>query len=379
MTTSLHWRTTAAAVAATFVLTACGGGGGGDSPATPATPGGTGTTTPNPTPTPTPTPTTPTTPADPTPVVPSPTPDPTPTNPTPTDPAPAPTPAPNPNAPAPGEGETGAPVVTGSIAVDGRNWINFRRAQIGMPVTAENAQINNAALGHSEYLRLNETITHDQIAGRPGFTGAQLGARLTAAGYTMPTNQGYAYGEVISGSQRSCGSCMAEELITAIYHRFVIFEPMFREIGTGATTAASGYNYFTADFATRNGFTTGIAANTLVVWPFNGQTRVPNYFLSDTEQPDPIQGYNAVGYPISVHANLNAPVTVTSFTVRQRGASTDLVTRTVNPLTADVKTAASIVPLAVLLPSTTYDVSFVGKVNNVAVTRNWSFTTAAVQ
>jgi len=361
MTTSLHWRTTAAAVAATFVLTACGGGGGGDSPATPATPGSTGTTTPNPAPT------TPTTPADPTPVVPAPTPDPVPT----------PTPTPNPNAPEPGIGEAGAPVVTGDIAVDGRNWINFRRAQIGMPVTTENAAINNAAVGHSNYLRLNNTISHDQVAGRQGFTGADLGARLVSATYTMPTNEGYAYGEVISGSQRSCGSCMAEELITAIYHRFVIFEPMFRDIGTGAATAANGYNYFTADFATRNGFGPGIAANTLVVWPFNGQARVPTYFLSDTEQPDPIPEFNAVGYPISVHTNLNAEITVTSFTVQQRGGS-NLVTRTVNPL-AGRKTAASIVPLGVLLPSTTYDVSFVGKVNNVAVTRNWSFTTAAVQ
>ena len=212
-----------------------------------------------------------------------------------------------------------APTQTGNIAVDGRNWINYRRGQIGVPQVPENAQINNAALGHSEYLRVNNLMSHDQVAGRQGFTGADLGARLNAAGYTLRADRGYAYGEVISGSRNGSGFYMAEELITAIYHRFVIFEPMFREIGTGAATAGSGYRYFTADFASRDGFGPGIARGTLVTWPFNGQTQVVPNFFSNTEQPDPVPNANEVGYPISVHTNLDANVTVTSFTVRPRG------------------------------------------------------------
>jgi len=266
-----------------------------------------------------------------------------------------------------------APAQTGNIAVDGRNWINYRRGQIGVPQVPENAQINNAALGHSEYLRVNNLMSHDQVAGRQGFTGADLGARLNAAGYTLRADRGYAYGEVISGSRNGSGFYMAEELITAIYHRFVIFEPMFREIGTGAATASSGYRYFTADFASRDGFGPGIARGTLVTWPFNGQTQVVPNFFSNTEQPDPVPNANEVGYPISVHTNLDANVTVTSFTVRPRGGS-DLAVLRVVPL-SDNKPAAAIIPLQPLRGDTAYDVSFTGTINGAAVTRTWSFTT----
>ena len=267
-----------------------------------------------------------------------------------------------------------APAQTNNIAVDGRNWINYRRSQAGVPVVTENAQINNAALGHSEYLRTNNVMGHDQIAGRPGFTGVTLGDRLKAAGYTLPSS-GYAYGEIISGTTNSSGFFMAEELVTAIYHRFVMFEPKFREIGTGAATATNRYNYFTADFAARGGFGPGIASNAVVVWPFNGQTQVTPNFESDTEQPDPVPDRNNVGYPISVHANIDAPVTVQTFSVRPRGGANLQVQSVVPSGSASQRTAAAIVPLDPLRAATTYDVSFAGTVNGAPVSREWSFTT----
>ena len=281
--------------------------------------------------------------------------------------------APSPAAPEPtATPGTAAPVLTGNIALDGRSWINYRRTQAGVPAVTQNVQIDNAALGHSEYQRVNNLMSHDQEPGRQGFTGADLGERLNAAGYTLERERGYAYGEVISGTNNRSGFFMVEELITAIYHRFVIFEPMFRELGTGAATSASGYNYFTADFASRNGYGPGIARGALVTWPFNGQTGVAPNFFSNTEQPDPVPDRNEVGYPVSVHANLDATLAVTTFTVRPRGGAALQVLR-VDPLGS--KTAASIVPLLPLRAATTYEVDFTGTVNGVAVTRAWSFTT----
>lgn len=266
------------------------------------------------------------------------------------------------------------PVATNNIAVDGRNWINYRRAQAGVPTVTENAQINIAALGHSEYLRTNNLMSHDQKPGTPGFTGATLLDRLNAAGYTIPAT-GFAYGEVISGATNGSGFYMAEELITAIYHRFVMFEPKFREIGTGAATSASRYNYFTADFATRGGFGPGIAANSVVIWPFSGQTGVTPNFYSDSEEPDPVPNINNVGYPISVHANIDSTVAMQTFTVRPRGGA-NLPVQVVNSsATAAERTAIAIVPLAPLAAATTYEVSFSGTVNGSPVTRDWSFTT----
>lgn len=271
--------------------------------------------------------------------------------------------------------EPGAPAMVNNVSTDGANWINYRRAQIGMPVLTRNALIDRAAQGHSDYQKANDTVTHDQTAGKPGFTGAHLLDRLKAADYTF-ANASYAYGEVISATTNNSGFFMAEELITAIYHRFVIFEPQFKEIGTGSATTSAGYTYFTSDFAANNGYGPGLGQGGLVAWPFNGQTKVVPNFFSDYESPDPVAGVNEVGYPVSVHADINATVAVQSFTLRPRGGAdvaVKLLKAGSDPDTP--KSAAAIVPLAVLKANTIYDVSFSGTVDGVAVSRSWFFTT----
>lgn len=270
--------------------------------------------------------------------------------------------------------EPGAPAFTNNTAQDGMNWINYRRAQIGVPVLLANAQITVAAQGHSDYQRINNIVSHEQTAGKPGFTGVDLGARLAAAGYVLGGAR--AYGEVISATNNNSGFYMAEELITAIYHRFVMFEPRFKEIGTGAASASNGYTYLTADFAANNGYGPGIGAGKLAVWPFAGQTAVSTNFLSDLESPDPVPNANEVGYPISVHADITSTLTVQSFTVTPRGGAS-LATRLLSTATDTHTTSsvAAIVPLAVLKAATTYDVGFAGTIDGMPVSKAWSFTT----
>ncbi len=313
---------------------------------------------------------------------------PAPTSPANPDPLTPPAPAPDtPAVPA----APGAPLATGNIAVDGREWLNYRRGQVGMSTLTRSAVIDIAAQGHSDYQRINNLITHDQVAGKEGFTGVDVNARLAAAGYRFNTAASRAYGEVISAAGNGSGQYMAEELITAVYHRFVIFEPIFKEIGTGAATTPQGYNYFTANFTANNGYGAGLLGDQVAVWPFNGQTSVPRNFFSDTERPDPVpdtadRKYNEVGYPISVHANIDLTIRVTSFTVRPRGGA-DLAVRLLSHANdANTgKSSAGIVPLAPLTANTVYDVNFTGSTNLITnagavvrttpVTRTWSFTT----
>lgn len=272
--------------------------------------------------------------------------------------------------------EPGEPALTNNIPQDGMNWINYRRGQAGMPVVTRNELLDRAAAGHSEYQKANNVVTHVQTVGKPGFTGVNQGDRMLAAGYSYK-NGSYAFGEVISATSSGSGFYMAEELITAIYHRFVIFEPKFKEVGTGAATTASGYTYFTANFAATNGYGPGIGSPNLVTWPFNGQVKVATNFFSDYEAPDPVPDVNEVGYPVSVHADIDVNVVVQSFTIRPRGGA-DLETRLIREgevAREPTSSAASIVPLTVLKPNTIYDVTFTGTLNNVATTRAWSFTT----
>jgi uncharacterized protein YkwD len=271
--------------------------------------------------------------------------------------------------------DPGAPALTNDIATDGRNWINYRRAQFGMPALAQNTTVDIASQGHSEYQRTNNTVAHTQTPGKEGFTGVTLLDRLTAAGYIF-ANTNHAYGEVISATSDQNGAFMAEELITAIYHRFVIFEPVFKEIGTGAATTSSGYAYFTADFTANNGYGPGVAAGTVAVWPFNGQAQVPPNFFSDNELPDPVPDVNEVGYPISVHANINSVLTVQNFSVRPHGGAAlnvRTLTKGLDPETP--QSAAAIIPMSRLAAATTYDVAFAGTVDGTPVSRTWSFTT----
>jgi uncharacterized protein YkwD len=269
--------------------------------------------------------------------------------------------------------QPGAPTATGDTAADGFAWFNYRRSQIGLATLTRNARIDTAALGHSNYLLLNNTVSHDQVPGNPGFTGVATGNRLAAAGYQVAGQS--AYGEVISAAGERSGFFHAEELITAIYHRFLVFEPVFREMGVGATSTTN-YTYFTTNFAASNGYATGVARGSVAVYPADGQAAIPVSFMSDTESPDPVPNQNEVGYPISVHANISSVLTVTSFTVKPRGGSNlsvRLLATAVDSHTPPA--AAAIVPLARLSAGTTYEVSFSGTVDSVAVTRNWSFTT----
>jgi uncharacterized protein YkwD len=299
--------------------------------------------------------------------------------------------------------EAGAPAMTGDIATDGFNWFNFRRQQLAMPTLARNGLIDAAALGHSNYQALNNTITHDQTAGNPGFTGTDIPARLAAAGYMLsPTS--FAFGEVISKTSGLTGFDSADELIRAIYHRFVIFEPMFKEGGAGAATASNGATYFTTDFVANNGFGPGIGAGQIVNYPFDQQQRIATSFDHGTETPDPCpQCQGSVGYPVSVHANLTQRIDVASqgFTIMPIGSSSPLPTLLLSYATDPGSasephptpiSAAAIIPLTPLAANTRYQVRFSGTICSadinsdspayntcvstpVALTRSWTFTT----
>lgn len=270
--------------------------------------------------------------------------------------------------------EPNAPQATGNTSTDTFNWFNFRRRQMGLSEVVRSRVADTAAQGHSDYQKLNDTITHTQISGKPGFTGVTVLDRLNAAGYVFDQNR-YGYGEVIAAIGGNSGFYAAQGLVDAIYHRFVIFEPIFKEAGAGTGSVPDGYTYVTTKFAA-NGFGPGLGQGKVAVYPFANQQNVPVNFFSDREIPDPVPDQNEVGYPISVHADGSATVAVQSFTVRPRGGS--LLSARLLTKATDTDTSASvaaIVPTAVLSAGTAYDVQFIGTVDGISVNRSWSFTT----
>ena len=272
--------------------------------------------------------------------------------------------------------DASAPVLTNNVANDGFNWINYRRAQAGVGALARNNMLDRSAQAHSDYQRMNNTVTHDEDPAKPGFTGATVEVRVQAAGYTLVP--AYASGEIIAATTNNSGFYMAEELVTAIYHRFVMFEPLFKDMGAGAATTSANYTYFTTNLGATRGYSPGLPSHTIATWPINGQTGVQPNFFSNYEEPDPVPNIDEVGYPISVHANLTETLAVQSFTVRSRGGASNLQTRLLvkgqDPNTT-MSSVAAIVPLAPLAAQTTYDVSFTGTADGTPVSKTWSFTT----
>lgn len=270
--------------------------------------------------------------------------------------------------------EPSAPAAVNDTAADGLAWFNYRRQQIGLSAMSRNPQLDQAALAHSTYQQRNNVISHDETPGLPGYTGSDLGQRLSAAAYRFTSNR-YAYGEVISATGSNSGFAAAEDLITAIYHRFVIFEPAFYAAGGGSASVSGGYTYFTANFAA-DGLDRGLGRGRFVVYPRPDQQGVPANFFSDREMPDPVPDRNEVGFPISVHADITSSVVVNSFSVTPAGAAPVAVKLLTSVTDSETPASvAAIVPLAPLPAGTAHQVRFTGTVDGVAVDRSWSFTT----
>jgi uncharacterized protein YkwD len=104
--------------------------------------------------------------------------------------------------------DASAPKLINNIATDGLNWINYRRSQVGMSTLTRNGRIDIAAQGHSDYQRINNIVSHDEVPGKQGYTGTILQDRLAAASYVIqPSN---AIGEVISETTHASGLYMSD-------------------------------------------------------------------------------------------------------------------------------------------------------------------------
>lgn len=274
--------------------------------------------------------------------------------------------------------ESGAPVLTGDVASDGLNWLNFRRQQAGLASLARSSTIDRAALDHANYQQTHNLVSHVQTAGLSGYTGVTAEARLRAVGYVF-NDQAYADGEVIAALATRDGFAAADSLLSAIYHRFTMLEPAFSEAGTGAATRPGGYTWLTINVVAngaRVGPTASPGADRFTTWPLAQQKNVRISFFSDQETPDPVPGRDEVGYPVSVHADMQSTIKVIRFTIGPTGGSAlpvRLLTADDDPETP--ASAAAIIPLSPLRTATDYDVLFEGTVDGVATTRNWSFST----
>lgn len=252
------------------------------------------------------------------------------------------------------------------------NRVNYHRHLAGADPVSLQSQISAAAQAHADYLTLHQNAAHEEIYGLSGFTGQWSSNRMTYQGYKWS-----AAGEVISfGNDAQAG---VDSLIAAIYHRFILLNPAYSEIGIGDADHAISTLCQVIDLGQPADISPPAA--TMTLYPADGQTEVPTTFNSNDEIPDPAPNHGLVGYPVSIQFSAEHNVTLSSFTIRNNRASDpNLDTILLQPGSNSSMPLSNrnfaLIPTSPLQADSTYEVFFSATVNGAPFVTSWNFTTS---
>lgn len=190
-----------------------------------------------------------------------------------------------------------APADAPEQAVAALAVVNNYRVPAGAGCATMVPEINKAATAHCAYYAMFAmgdmcvANPHLEVTGCAGFTGATPGDRMKAAGYSS-----FGGGEVMAFVNSAQGS--VDTWVNSVWHRVPILDPWTTHLGYGssATKACD-----TIDFGRG---TTPAPNNTVVVYPYDGQTNIPLAFNGQYEGPmPPMPGTGwPSSAPISVYA-----------------------------------------------------------------------------
>lgn len=297
----------------------------------------------------------------------------------------------------PGQLQTSVPALT--YAASGEEYafvaaFNDFRHKLGLGLLAQNAMLDKSAGNHLQYVLANgvnyggsvdfnavdpasgRQMFHIETVGLPLFTGVNELDRAKAAGYT-----GTYAGESGTYGGGKGASVAFEALVKTVYHRAGLMFQGPTDIGIAVGQDRSQTFVVEVGFA-KPQFN---ASDYLGVYPADHQNGVG--LNAGVELPNPfpdLSVFNAdfptkTGYPVSVVAREWAALEVVSFTLTEAGAATPLevriLTRDNDPQRYLGSNVAFLVAKAPLKPNTSYAASFSGRVDNVVVNRNWTFTT----
>jgi hypothetical protein len=260
------------------------------------------------------------------------------------------------------------PTGTPDAAVTAIDTENAIRVAMQLDCAAIAPALCTSAQNHCNYYTENEGTScqadspHDEIAGCPGFTGAGLGDRFKAAGYTL------------RGSGSECMAFLDDPaaavmtFVNSVYHRTSILDPWMRDFGYGGSTGCD-----TIDFGTG----TMSAATITAFYPYADQTGLPTSFDGSTEGPEPPtppSGWPS-GYPVTLYA---MSFTADTHTITVDGDDTPLTHEWLAENDTTLPDYAKVLYTdAPLTANTTYHVVISGSLNGSAKTFDWKFTTGA--
>ena len=277
----------------------------------------------------------------------------------------------------------GSFAATGDTTTDALNFINYQRAQIGLPALSSQTGVAQAAQNHSIWEQDNDIVGHDETSGQAGYTAATPLERVNLYYSTQSV------GEITAGFSGPFAN--STEAITGLFdapfHRAVaLFDSVHAGVGVANTTSDSQLSTLTVDFADYKQF---IADSQLVAWPYNGMLNVDTSWFAN-ESPNPMaqttqsQPYEntVVGYPVTLTGGDNAAFSNVSFVITDSTGASVPCQEVDSSNNSEAAREAMCVPFSPLKTSTTYTVKVTGTLSNTSLAAtpfslSWAFTTAA--
>lgn len=264
-----------------------------------------------------------------------------------------------------------APMGASDAAIAALAAVNSFRVPAGSGCIHDVLALNMSAGNHCSYYAMNQgnqmciADPHGEVMGCAGYVG-NLGARIKAAGYT-----GFGSSEVMAFVNNPMSS--VAQWVNTVWHRGPILDPWTADMGYGNATMCD-----TIDF----GRGTPTAGNdTVVVYPYNGQTNVPTTFDGSHEGPMPPAP--STGWPSSSPVNMYAKgIKITEHTITLDGDATPIDHVWLDP-TTDTSMANYLTNVVYLYANkpftanTKYHVKFVGTRTGGTINVEWTFTTGA--
>lgn len=272
------------------------------------------------------------------------------------------------------------------------NDLNTARSQCGFGSLKQNALLDKAARSHADYLNTDASPSlglalHNEIVGKPFFTGVTPEARVSAAGYSRLSASEGILG-FMAKKWFDLNQVGMKDLLAAPYHQVDALRG-WKEVGVSVRDAAdAGINnqksaYLVLNYATPFGSTDQLLSSTDVqTYPCQGVTGTAYELTGEYPSVQPGRDYqkNPVGQGIAVMVRDGQELKITTASVKESATGAPVPLQTTLTSYSDVnghiqKNEAVVIPDVALKPNTTYLVEISGTNSGQSFAKTFTFTT----
>lgn len=246
--------------------------------------------------------------------------------------------------------------------------LNNLRAIYGLNTLYENRQLAFAAEKHAYYLKGQSQPSHFEDSSQPNYFGKDPMDRALKSSYS---NTSFSVGEVLAFYDGERNNDI-EKFLVAIYHRFLILEPKYNEVGSYYLKNGST-NIIEIMLGVRNSSSTNIQTS---YYPYDNQIDIPLLFYPSQEIPNPMPERDVVGYPITFQVTSGNKLDIVSFNLYDDKGN-NLDGKIMNTSTDEHLTESQFgfIPYNKFNENSRYTANISGYINGSPFSKRWSFTT----